>query len=87
MTIRRNWCADRVQMENYLADLDNIVVRLVPIYRVHVVQFNIENRGHSTHSKLKSDKISRPTRRRITSSLTSDDGTTILSHGQNLELL
>lgn len=31
----------------YLADLDNIVVRLVPIYLVTIVQFNIKNCGHS----------------------------------------
>lgn len=36
----------------YLADLDNIVVRLVPIYRVRIVQLDIEYPGHSTRQRL-----------------------------------
>lgn len=35
------------KQESYLANLDNIIVRLVPIHRIHVVQFDIEYRSHS----------------------------------------
>lgn len=52
----------RVQMVNYLADLDNIVVRLVPIYRVRIVQLDVENPGHSTHNLFRNrGKIQWPT--------------------------
>lgn len=35
------------KQECYLANLDNIIVRLVSIHSIHVVQFDIEYCSHS----------------------------------------